>query len=381
MKDVVVIGAGKIGATVAGLLATTEDYQVTLADRSADVLDRLDANNRLRTAVVDVEDSSNLVNLLNGQFAVLNAGPFYLTTGIAEAARAAGTHYLDLTEDVARAHRVREIAVNASAAFIPQCGLAPGFVAIVAFGMTKRFKVLDSVKLRVGALPQYPSNALNYNLTWSTDGVINEYCEPCEAIVNGRRHEVQPLEGREEFSLDGVTYEAFNTSGGLGTLCETLEGKVRSLNYRTIRYPGHATIMHALLNDLRLRDRRNVLKDLLEHAVPTTLQDVVIIFVTVSGRKNGELVQETYANKIYSREANGRTLSAIQITTSAAMCAVLDLLAAGVVPQSGFIRQEDISLKDFLENRFGQVYAQPGSGTSPQHSGVRGDHESVVRPT
>ena len=113
MKDVVVIGAGKIGATVAGLLATTEDYQVTLADRSADVLDRLDANNRLRTVVVDVEDSSNLVNLLNGQFAVLNAGPFYLTTGIAEAARAAATHYLDLTEDVARARRVREIAVNA----------------------------------------------------------------------------------------------------------------------------------------------------------------------------------------------------------------------------------------------------------------------------
>jgi len=371
MKDVVVIGAGKIGATVAGLLATTEDYQVTLADRSADVLDRLDANNRLRTVVVDVEDSSNLINLLNGQFAVLNAGPFYLTTDIAEAARAAGTHYLDLTEDVARARRVREIAVNASAAFIPQCGLAPGFVAIVAFGMTKRFKVLDSVKLRVGALPQYPSNALNYNLTWSTDGVINEYCEPCEAIVNGSRHEVQPLEGREEFSLDGVTYEAFNTSGGLGTLCETLEGKVRSLNYRTIRYPGHATIMHALLNDLRLRDRRNVLKDLLEHAVPTTLQDVVIIFVTVSGRKNGELVQETYANKIYSREANGRTLSAIQITTSAAMCAVLDLLAAGVVPQSGFIRQEDISLKDFLENRFGQVYAQPGSGTSAFRSSWR----------
>ncbi len=124
----------------------------------------------------------------------------------------------------------------------------------------------DSVRLRVGALPQYPSNALNYNLTWSTDGVINEYCEPCEAIVNGVLRDVPPLEEREEFSLDGVTYEAFNTSGGLGTLCETLEGKVRNLNYRTIRYPGHAAIMQALLNDLRLRDRRDVLKDILEHA-------------------------------------------------------------------------------------------------------------------
>jgi saccharopine dehydrogenase-like NADP-dependent oxidoreductase len=81
--------------------------------------------------------------------------------------------------------RVRELAADASTAVIPQCGLAPGFVSIVAFDMAKRFEILDSVKLRVGALPQYPSNALNYNLTWSTDGVINEYCEPCEAIVNG----------------------------------------------------------------------------------------------------------------------------------------------------------------------------------------------------
>jgi saccharopine dehydrogenase-like NADP-dependent oxidoreductase len=271
-------------------------------------------------------------------------------------------HYLDLTEDVVSARRVQELAVDARTAFIPQCGLAPGFVSIVASDVTKRFRVLDSVRLRVGALPQYPSNALNYNLTWSTDGVINEYCEPCEAIVNGVRREVQPLEEREEFSLDGVTYEAFNTSGGLGTLCDTLEGKVRTLNYRTIRYPGHAAIMRALLNDLRLRDRRHVLKDIFEHAVPTTLQDVVIIFVVVSGRNNGQLVQETYAKKIYSRDVDGRTLSAIQITTAAAMCAVLDLLAAGRLPQSGLIRQEDIPLKHILENRFGDVYAsqQPG---------------------
>jgi hypothetical protein len=106
--------------------------------------------------------------------------------------------------------------------------------------------------------------------------------------------------------------------------------------------------------------RRSVLKDLLEHAVPATLQDVVIIFVTVSGRKNGELIQETYANKIYGRDLDGRTLSAIQITTAAAMCTVLDLLSAGVLPQHGFIRQEDISLNAFLESRFGQAYAKPG---------------------
>jgi saccharopine dehydrogenase-like NADP-dependent oxidoreductase len=362
MKDVVVIGAGKIGATVAQLLASSGDYQVTLADRSPEVLAGRERDERIRAVAADVEDSSKLVDLLNGQFAVLNAAPFHLTTGIAEAARAARTHYLDLTEDVASTRRVKELAADAGIAFIPQCGLAPGFVSIAAFDVAKRFETLDSVKLRVGALPQYPSNALNYNLTWSTDGVINEYCEPCEAIVNGVRREVPPLEELEEFSLDGVTYEAFNTSGGLGTLCDTLEGKVRNLNYRTIRYPGHAVIMRALLNDLRLRDRRDVLKDILEHAVPTTLQDVVIVFVTVSGRNRGQLVQETYANKIYSRDVDGRTLSAIQITTAAAICTVLDLLVGEALPPSGFIRQEDIPLKVFLANRFGKVYAKPDTG-------------------
>ena len=184
--------------------------------------------------------------------------------------------------------------------------------------------------MRVGALPKFPSNALNYNLTWSTDGVINEYCEPCEAIVNGQLRETQPLEELEEFSLDGVLYEAFNTSGGLGTLCETLAGKVRNLNYRTIRYPGHAAIMKALLNDLRLRDRRELLKDILENAVPITLQDVVIVFVTVSGMRGGQLVQETYANKIYAAPVGGRVRSAIQITTAGGICAVLDMLSAGI---------------------------------------------------
>jgi saccharopine dehydrogenase-like NADP-dependent oxidoreductase len=359
VERVVVLGAGKIGATIAGFLAATGDYQVTLTDRSAEALERFAGDQRVRLVTAAVDDGAKLVDLLNGQFAVLNAAPFHLTGVIATAARAAGTHYLDLTEDVSGTRRVKELAHGSAQAFVPQCGLAPGFVSIVAFDMTRRFESLDSVKLRVGALPQYPSNALNYNLTWSTDGVINEYCEPCEAIVNGERREVPPLEECEEFSLDGVTYEAFNTSGGLGTLCDTLAGRVRTLNYRTIRYPGHAAIMRALLNDLRLRDRRDVLKNILEHAVPTTLQDVVIISVSVSGRTHGQLVQETYANKIYSREVDGRMLSAIQITTAAAICAVLDLLAAGSLPQKGFVRQEDISLQSFLENRFGRVYAVP----------------------
>ncbi|MGU3398820.1 saccharopine dehydrogenase C-terminal domain-containing protein [Brucellaceae bacterium D45D] len=358
MKEIVVVGAGKIGATIADLLASSGDYAVTVIDRAQTQLNALETGAKVKAEAVEIEESTALEKVLAGKFAVLSAAPFHLTTRIAEAAAKTGVHYLDLTEDVASTRRVKELAKSAQTAFIPQCGLAPGFISIVAYDLAKRFDTLDSVRMRVGALPQYPSNALNYNLTWSTDGVINEYIEPCEAIVDGELTEVPALEEREEFSLDGVTYEAFNTSGGLGTLCETLQGKVRTLNYRTIRYPGHVALMKALLNDLGLRHRREVLKDIFENALPTTLQDVVVIFVTVSGTRNGRLVQETYANKVYARQIGTMMRSGIQITTASAICAVLDMLAKGDLPQQGFVRQEDIALSAFLANRFGKAYAQ-----------------------
>jgi saccharopine dehydrogenase-like NADP-dependent oxidoreductase len=356
MRKIIVIGAGKIGSTIADMLARTGDYAVTIADHAAEQLERLELGAGIERLRLDIGDDSALSQALAGRFAVLSAAPFHLTGKIAGAARRAGIHYLDLTEDVATTRLVKQLALGAKTAFIPQCGLAPGFISIAAHDLARGFDTLDSVKMRVGALPQFPSNALNYNLTWSTDGVINEYCEPCEAIVNGTLHEVPPLEELEEFSLDGVKYEAFNTSGGLGTLCETLEGKVRQLNYRTIRYPGHCAIMKALLHDLRLRDRRPVLKDILEQSLPATLQDVVIVLVTVSGWRGGRLLQDTYANKIYSGLLGARRYSAIQLTTAAGICAMLDLLATGALPQAGFVRQEDVTLEIFLANRFGRLY-------------------------
>ena len=357
MRDIAVLGAGKIGSMIADWLGHAGDYRVTVIDRSSEQLGRLGVDGAVERLTLDVNEPHALARVLQGKFAVLSAAPFHITGKVAEAAARAGVHYLDLTEDVAITRQVKALAEGARTAFIPQCGLAPGFIAFVGYDLAKRFETLNDVRLRVGALPQFPSNALNYNLTWSTDGVINEYCEPCEVIADGVRRTAPALEEREEFSLDGVTYEAFNTSGGIGTLCETLQSRVRNLNYRTIRYPGHAAIMKALLNDLRLRERRGVLKDILEHALPTTLQDVVIVFVTVTGMQDGRFVQETYATKIYGQELHGTPRSAIQITTAAGICGVLELLSQGKLPQHGFVRQEDVPLKDFLHTRFGQVYA------------------------
>lgn len=356
MKDIVVVGAGNIGGAIASMLVDSGDYKVTVVDSESGQLAKIDRHPFISTTTADITNGQSLADILKGKFAVVSAAPYHLTGQIAETARQVAVHYLDLTEDVATTKKVEQLANGADVAFIPQCGLAPGFISIVANDLTTRFDSLDSVRMRVGALPQYPSNALNYNLTWSTDGLINEYIEPCEAIVEGRLVTVPAMEEREEFSLDGVTYEAFNTSGGLGTLAKALEGRVRTMNYRTIRYPGHQAIIKALLNDFNLKNRRNVLKDLFENALPATMQDVVVIFVTVCGWKDGRFLQETYANKVYAGVIAGRKLSAIQMTTAAGITTVLDLLASGRLPQKGFVRQEEITLSDFLGNRFGQVY-------------------------
>jgi saccharopine dehydrogenase-like NADP-dependent oxidoreductase len=190
------------------------------------------------------------------------------------------------------------------------------------------------------------------------DGLINEYCHPCEAIRDGRNIDVLALEGLEHFSLDGTEYEAFNTSGGLGTLCETLAGRVQTLDYKSVRYPGHRDLMKMLLEELQLNKDTETLKAILRRSIPSTMQDVVLVFVTVSGMRNGTLVQEVFARKIFADRNEVAPLSAIQITTAAGVCAAVDLFREGHLPQRGFIRQEQVSLPVFLANRFGRAYQQ-----------------------
>jgi len=360
---IALLGAGHIGQTIARLLAGCGDYAVTVCDQNAAALARIAeaataAGAPVHTRVLDSEDAAALHGAIAGHDAVVNALPYHLATTVATAARETRCHYFDLTEDVAATRAIQRLADGAPTAFMPQCGLAPGFIGIVAHHLAQGFETLHDVKMRVGALPAFPTNALKYNLTWSVDGLINEYCHPCEAIRDGQPLEVLPLEGLEHFSLDGVEYEAFNTSGGLGTLCETLAGRVRTLDYKSVRYPGHQALMKMLLEDLQLRDDTPTLKNILRKSVPGTMQDVVLIFVTVSGLQRGSLMQQVFARKIFADRSNGEPLSAIQITTAAGLCAVLDLFREGRLPRSGFIRQEQVALPDFLGNRFGKAYTQ-----------------------
>lgn len=356
MKKVILVGGGKIGIAIAELLGGTGDYKLTVVDRDAASLARMPKAN-VATKVVELKDADSFAKEIEGHDIVLSATPYTLNPIIGAAAKKARAHYLDLTEDVASTRAIKDLAKTSDTAFIPQCGLAPGFISIVAADLAAKFDKLRDVNMRVGALPVFPTNALKYNLTWSTDGLINEYCNPCEAIRDGRFVEVPALEEIEHFSLDGTEYEAFNTSGGLGTLCETLAGKVENLNYKTARYPGHRDIIKLLVRDLRLGMRRDIMKDVFETALPITYQDVVLIFVTVSGWRDGRLTQESYTKKIYSQTVGSRLMSAIQITTASGICAMCDLLVEGKLPSRGFVRQEETKLADFLANRFGRYYA------------------------
>jgi saccharopine dehydrogenase-like NADP-dependent oxidoreductase len=362
MHRVLVLGAGKIGALISGLLAESGHYQVQLADVSADTaraVARAHGKRSLASFGVDATDTAALARHLADHpcDAVISSLPFYCNPGVAQAARDAGLHYFDLTEDVEVTRAVRAIAEGAERAFVPQCGLAPGFISIAANELISHFDELRSIKMRVGALPQHPNNVLKYSLTWSTEGLINEYGNPCFAIADRRLVEAAPLEGLEEIEIDGMRYEAFNTSGGLGSLGETFGSRCEHMNYKTMRYPGHCEQMRLLMNDLKLNHDRATLKRILENAVPQTLQDVVIVYVAVTGRQDGELREENYVNKIYPQEILGRLWSAIQVTTAAGITAVVDLVLAKPEAYRGFVRQEQFGLPEVLANRFGAWYS------------------------
>jgi saccharopine dehydrogenase-like NADP-dependent oxidoreductase len=366
MHKVLILGAGKIGSLICGLLADSGDYEVHVADVNGELARAVVAAHQLDNLQAhgfDARDAGVLAAHLRAHpvDAVISSLPFYCNVVVAEAARNAGIHYFDLTEDVAVTRAVRRLAEGAEKAFVPQCGLAPGFISIAANALIGHFDELRSVKLRVGALPQHPNNVLKYSLTWSTEGLINEYGNPCEALVDGRAVEVAPLEGLEEIEIDGTAYEAFNTSGGLGSLGETYGDRAQTMDYKTIRYPGHCGQMRLLMNDLKLNQDRATLKRILENAVPQTLQDVVIVYVAVTGRQEGELREENYVSKIYPQYIAGRLWSAIQVTTAAGVTAVVDLVLGHPGRYRGFVRQEDFKLVDVLDNRFGRHYADGGS--------------------
>jgi saccharopine dehydrogenase-like NADP-dependent oxidoreductase len=347
MNKIAVIGLGKVGSLVGNLLH--EQFTVTGIDQHPPDLP-------FSTITGDVTSPAFLKQALQGQDTVVSCLPYHLNLIVARTAWELGLHYFDLTEDVPTTTAIREMALTSKGVMIPQCGLAPGFVGIVATDLCRHFTSLRDVELRVGALPRYPNGLLGYSFTWSPAGVINEYINDAEVIHNGQRKIVPSLEGVETINIEGQEFEAFSTSGGLGTLCETLQGKVDTLNYKTIRYPGHCRLMRFLLYELILKEDRSLTESILTNAKPPVSEDVVYVYNVVEGWKGSELCREEYYKAFYPITLNGTKWRAISWTTAASLVAVIEMVAAQLLPQKGFVRQEDISLQDFYSTKNGKRF-------------------------
>ena len=277
---IAVFGLGKVGHLAAELL-TSAGFGVTGFD-SRPIPDA-----RFPVRQADFADAAALLTALEGQEAVLSCLPYAFNKAVASAAHALGAHYFDLTEDVATTSHIRALAESAKGVMAPQCGLAPGFVAIVGAHLAEQFERVRSIRLRVGALPRHPTGMLGYAFNWSPEGVVNEYLNDCEVIEEGVRKFVSAMEWLETVHIDGVRLEAFTTSGGIGTMCETYAGRVDNLDYKSLRYPGHAALMNFFFHELLMREDRAAAGRVLTYAKPPVDDDVVYLHVAAEGWADG----------------------------------------------------------------------------------------------
>lgn len=352
LKRVLVLGLGKVGMLVAHLLHDS-GFTVT----GVDSVPRKDAP--FATKVADLSKPKALSLLFKDADAVVSCLPFHLNMTISTRVAKSGLHYFDLTEDVATTNHIRLLAKTSKGLMAPQCGLAPGFIGIVGADLAKSFDKLRSIELKVGALPKHPRGKLGYAFNWSPEGIINEYINDCEVIRMGQRQMVPALEGYEIVNVSGMQFEAATTSGGLGTMCETYEGKVDELAYKSIRYLGHFEQIKFLFQELRMQEDRALLGKIMRNALPASSEDYVFIHAAVEGWKNDVLARSEFV-RAYSQMKlkDGKVWPAICWTTAASVAAVIEMVRDGKLPQKGFLKQEHIPLSDFLKTQNGTYYIQ-----------------------
>jgi len=349
IKKIAVLGLGKVGSLVATLLSSK--YEVV-------GMDQVQPDEKLPFSVEtgDVSNDATMREFLKDKQAVVSCLPYFLNINLAKIASEMGVHYFDLTEDVPTLNAIKKMAENSNSVMAPQCGLAPGFIGILGAGLYSQFSEIRSVKLRVGALPLHPMGQFGYSFTWSAEGVINEYLNDAEVIHNGQRKMVSSLDDVESININGRQYEAFSTSGGLGTMCQTLDGKVDTLNYKTMRYPGHRDAMKLFLYDLQMKNDRKQAKEILNNALPLVDDDIVLVYAAVEGKIDGQLRRKEFSESYRNVEIDGKDWRAISWTTACSISAVVDMVSEGKLKSKGFIKQEEIDFEMFINSHFGSMY-------------------------
>ncbi len=348
-----VLGAGLQGSACAyDLLHQPEVTEVRLADKSVDHLPKFLTpylGGKLKPMTVDVTDRAATLKAMRGATAVMSAVPYYFNVAMTEAAIASGAHFCDLggnTEIVFQQRELTDRAASSGLTVIPDCGLAPGMVNILAQLGISRCDSVSAVKIFVGGLPQKPEPPLNYQVVYSLEGVLDYYTTLSWVIRDGKRHQVKALSERESVSFDGVgELEAFHTAGGLSTIGFRYEGKIPTMEYKTLRYPGHAHIMEAIrelgLLDLGVIDvkgtkvvpRDVAIACMAPHLNKPDGRDLVALRVIVTGVTGGKPVTHTF--ELVDRFDEKTHITSMERTTGFSLAITGLLQAQGRIKPAG----------------------------------------------
>lgn len=357
IMNVVIVGAGRVGLSLAGMLSEAGSYEVLLADCTDEALS---AARSLGFAAhyADAARPEEIRRLLADADVIVAAVPDRLVPGMAQAAADAGAHYLDFSEATEAVHSAAS-RHNEGLAFLAGCGVSPGLVDAIAYNLVLQLDPGSDLDVRVGAIPARRTNRLGYGLVWNLDGLIAEYTDDCAAIVDGAWVELPALSGRVEFSMDGVDYEAFRTSGSIKALQRLVAPSVRNLTFRTIRYPGHLDYMQFLLDDLDLRSRHYLLTTLLRNGLPVDDPDALIIQVRASGTRDGKSVEDEFSSRIEAR-AGGEGQGALAMASAAHAAALIDMLRLGrlrglALRNAALLPHDEIFRSDFFSRLTSRV--------------------------
>jgi lysine 6-dehydrogenase len=354
-----VLGAGLQGCACAYDLLQNPAITVTLADvRPAKLPPFLqrDWGGRLQTVKLDVTDAGAVAQTFRGHAAVMSAIPYYYNAPMAKAAVEAGSHFSDLggnTEIVLEQKKLHGEALAKGISVIPDCGLAPGMVNILAAEGIRRLDQAEKVKIFVGGLPQSPEPPLNYQIVYSLEGALDYYTTPSWVLRGGRPVQVDALSEVEpvEFPSPVGTLEAFHTGGGISTLPFAYQGKIDVMEYKTLRYPGHAAVVRPmrelglLANEpIEVKGKQVVPRDVFIAAVHPRLfkpegRDLVALQVEVSGRKDGRPRSVTFRLLDYYDAKHG--ISAMMRTTGYSLSITGQMQVDGRVKAKGVLTPDE----------------------------------------
>jgi lysine 6-dehydrogenase len=363
----IVFGAGMMGSALAYDLAHSENVEsIVLADIDYERASRVakNINPKVMPIKLNLNYIDQIIESMVGMDVAIGAVSYNYNYLLTNAAIEIGIHFLDLggNNDVVKQQLLlNRVAADKDVCVLPNCGLAPGLVNILAVGGTEEFDTIDSIHLRVGGLPQHPQPPLNYQIVFSAEGLINEYVEPTEVIRNGNIILVYSLQDVEEiiFPEPYGALEAFNTSGGISTLCHYLQGKVRELDYKTIRYKGHCEKFKILL-DLgfasnepimignNVKTARELFTEMLEHKLDYKDTDVILLRAIITGSIKGKT--KTLAYELIDLYDNKTKLSAMKRTTAFPTSIIAQMLANGEIKTRGVIPPENcVSAERLIE--------------------------------